>query len=882
MEQVQSGKGKRRVKTDPSEWQNDNVIEDLNHSDDDKHVISQNTNESTPKIDINNDKDYNQIRQTSRQKYLKDREQKKLKELEQDINEYKAKQSLTKEEEEDFQHKLKIYNIVNQADKLEQEYELPEDYLTQDGKIDKKRKYEALNQRQSYKEPRAKSGRYENQWELDQIRKALAIVKTTSDEITVQDNQEYEYVFDEDQFVQFDEGEELPEDSSAGQNGTNSNKASIEEVRKSLPVYKKRQEFLDLMEKNQIVVIVGETGSGKTTQLPQYLYEAGYCNKDGKKMMIGCTQPRRVAATSVAARVAEEMHVRLGQEVGYSIRFEDETSERTVVKYLTDGTLLREFLSDPLLSNYSALVIDEAHERTISTEILLSLLKDIAHERTDLKIIVASATINAQKFSEFFNGAPIFNVPGRRYPVAIHYTQQPEANYIQAAVNTIFLIHSKKPRGDILVFLTGQEEIESLQESLIEATEKMISLMDELIICPIYANLPYDLQKKIFEPTPPNARKVVLATNIAETSITIDGIQYVIDCGYVKENVYNPSTGMDSLIVVPCSKASADQRAGRAGRVGPGECFRLYTKWSFNNELLANPTPEILRGNLISTVLLLLSLGINDLVNFDFMDSPSSETLIKCLELLYAIGALNSKGELTKTGRKMADFPIDPMFSKALLHSAQYGLVDEISTIIAMLGESSNLFYRPKDKKEEADKKKELFYDVTGDHLTLLNVWNHWKDTQYSSLWCQDNFIQYRSLKRVKEVKDQLTSLCKKAGLFLQSSNATLAEEDNKTEHIQKSIVAGFFPHVVRLSKMGDSYRTLKKNQAVYIHPSSSLYPQKPPPKLLLYHELVLTSKEYMRNCMTIKDIWLQELAPHFYKPSELDAIVQNRSKKSI
>lgn len=871
MEQlVQSGKGKRRTKTDGSEWDEDEPEAVLVSQPTPPSITSATAQESLQEED-NTSKDYYQIREASRQKYLKDRERKKLKELENTIETYKAKEHLTKSEEEDLQYKLKIYNLVKPPDNVEQEYELPEDYLTQQGKIDKKRKFYALNVKQNYKETQTKSGRYENQWELDQIRKAESIVKTASDEITVQDDQEYEYVFDEEQFVKFDNEDELPEENSA-EVDTKVKSTSIQEVRKSLPVYKKRQEFLDLMELNQIVVIVGETGSGKTTQLPQYLYEAGYCSKDGKKYMVGCTQPRRVAATSVAARVAEEMNVKLGQEVGYSIRFEDETSEKTVVKYLTDGTLLREFLSDPLLSNYSALVIDEAHERTISTEILLSLLKDIANERNDLKIIVASATINAQKFSEFFDNAPIFTVPGRRFPVSIHYTQQPEANYIQAAVNTIFLVHSKKPKGDILVFLTGQEEIESLQESLLEATDKMVSLMERLIICPIYANLPYEMQNKIFEPTPPNARKVVLATNIAETSITIDGIQYVIDCGYVKENVYNPSTGMDSLVVVPCSKASADQRAGRAGRVGPGECYRLYTKWSFNNELLANPTPEILRGNLISTVLLLLSLGINDLVNFDFMDAPSSETLIKCLELLYAIGALNSKGELTKTGRRMADFPIDPMFSKALLHSVQYGTVEEIATIIAMLGESSNLFYRPKDKKEEADKKKELFFDATGDHLTLLNVWNRWQETEFSSLWCQDNFIQYRSLKRVKDVRDQLMSLCKKAGLLLESSEND-KDEDGKLEQIQKSIVAGFFPHVVRLSKMGDSYKTLKKNQAVYIHPSSTLYPQKPPPKLLLYHELVLTSKEYMRNCMTIKDTWLQEVAPHYYKPSELDSL---------
>lgn len=387
--------------------------------------------------------------------------------------------------------------------------------------------------------------------------------------------------------------------------------------RKKLPVFPYREEFLAAVKDHQILVLVGETGSGKTTQIPQYLHEIGY-SELGK---IGCTQPRRVAAMSVAARVAQEMNVKLGKEVGYSIRFENCTSDATKIQYMTDGMLLREILTEPDLASYSCMIIDEAHERTLHSDILFGLVKDIVRFRSDLKLIISSATMDAEKFSKYFDDASIFMIPGRMFPVDIFYTKSPEADYVDAAVVTVLQIHVSQPLGgDILVFLTGQEEIETAAEVLTQRTRNLGSRIPELMICPVYANLPSEQQAKIFEKTPKRARKVVLATNIAETSLTIDGICFVIDTGFNKQKSFNARSGIDSLVVTPVSQAAANQRAGRAGRTQPGKCFRLFTAWSFQHELEPNTIPEILRTNLGNVVLMLKSLGINDLIHFDFMD----------------------------------------------------------------------------------------------------------------------------------------------------------------------------------------------------------------------------------------------------------------------
>uniref|UniRef100_A0A8C0L0Y2 RNA helicase n=1 Tax=Canis lupus dingo TaxID=286419 RepID=A0A8C0L0Y2_CANLU len=625
-------------------------------------------------------------------------------------------------------------------------------------------------------------------------------------------------------------------------------KESVQAVRRSLPVFPFREELLAAIADHQVLIIEGETGSGKTTQIPQYLFEEGYTKKG---MKIACTQPRRVAAMSVAARVAREMGVKLGNEVGYSIRFEDCTSERTVLRYMTDGMLLREFLSEPDLASYSVVMVDEAHERTLHTDILFGLIKDVARFRPELKVLVASATLDTARFSTFFDDAPVFRIPGRRFPVDIFYTKAPEADYLEACVVSVLQIHVTQPPGDILVFLTGQEEIEAACEMLQDRCRRLGSKIRELLVLPIYANLPSDMQARIFQPTPPGARKVVVATNIAETSLTIEGIIYVLDPGFCKQKSYNPRTGMESLTVTPCSKASANQRAGRAGRVAAGKCFRLYTAWAYQHELEETTVPEIQRTSLGNVVLLLKSLGIHDLMHFDFLDPPPYETLLLALEQLYALGALNHLGELTTSGRKMAELPVDPMLSKMILASEKYSCSEEILTVAAMLSVNNSIFYRPKDKVVHADNARVNFFLPGGDHLVLLNVYTQWAESGYSSQWCYENFVQFRSMRRARDVREQLEGLLERVEVGLSSCQGDYIR-------VRKAITAGYFYHTARLTRSG--YRTVKQQQTVFIHPNSSLFEEQP--RWLLYHELVLTTKEFMRQvrgpsfAQESEDVW--------------------------
>ncbi|XP_045475349.1 ATP-dependent RNA helicase DHX8 isoform X2 [Harmonia axyridis] len=640
---------------------------------------------------------------------------------------------------------------------------------------------------------------------------------------------------------------------------------SIIQQRESLPIYKLKDELRKAVHDNQILIVIGETGSGKTTQITQYLAEAGFTAR-GK---IGCTQPRRVAAMSVAKRVSEEFGCRLGQEVGYTIRFEDCTSPETLIKYMTDGMLLRECLMDLDLKSYSVIMLDEAHERTIHTDVLFGLLKQAVTKRPELKLIVTSATLDAVKFSQYFFEAPIFTIPGRTFPVEVLYTKEPETDYLDASLMTVMQIHLREPPGDILLFLTGQEEIDTACEILYERMKTLGLDVPELIILPVYSALPSEMQTRIFEPAPPGSRKVVIATNIAETSLTIDGIFYVVDPGFVKQKVYNSKTGMDSLVVTPISQAQAKQRAGRAGRTGPGKCYRLYTERAYRDEMLPTPVPEIQRTNLATTVLQLKTMGINDLLNFDFMDAPPVESLIMALEQLHSLSALDDEGLLTRLGRRMAEFPLEPNLSKMLIMSVALQCSDEILTIVSMLS-VQNVFYRPKDKQALADQKKAKFNQPEGDHMTLLAVYNSWKNNKFSNTWCYDNFVQQRTLKRAQDVRKQLLGIMDRHRLDVVSA-------EKNTVRVQKAVCSGFFRNAAKKDPQ-EGYRTLVDSQVVYIHPSSALFNRQP--EWVIYHELVQTTKEYMREVTTIDPKWLVEFAPAFFKfsdPTKLSKFKKNQ-----
>jgi len=641
----------------------------------------------------------------------------------------------------------------------------------------------------------------------------------------------------------------------------------ILEKRQNLPAWEARKEFLKLIKRNQTVVLVGETGSGKTTQLPQFLLEAGYHVAGDKPKGIACTQPRRVAAMSVAQRVADELDTFLGAHVGYLIRFEDKTSPETILKFLTDGMLLREAMTDPLLTKYSVIILDEAHERTLATDVLFGLIKEVMKRRPDLKLVVMSATMDAQKMQGYFDNAPLLNIPGRTHPVEIFYTSEPERDYLEAAMRTVVQIHNSEPEGDILLFLTGEEEIEQACRQLRKESSRFPE-NGELVAVPLYSSLPPLQQQRIFEPPPgprfpggPPGRKVVVATNIAETSITIDGIVYVVDPGFAKQKVYNPRIRVESLLVSPVSKASAAQRAGRAGRTRPGKCFRLYTEKAFTTELAEQTYPEILRSNLGVVVLTLKKLGIDDLVHFDFLDPPAPETMMRALEMLNFLNHLNDDGDLTDAGDQAAEFPLDPQLAKMLIDSPKFKCSNEMLSVSAMLS-VPNVFVRPKEFGQEADDAKGRFTHLDGDHLTLLNVFHAYK--QYitegadPTQFCYDNYINARSMKSAENVREQLKRTMERLNLQMLSTDF---RDKEYYPNIRRCLVAGYFMQVAHLEK-SNHYLTVRDNQVVALHPSTGITHK---PEWVLYHEFVLTSKNFIRTVTQVRGEWLLEIAPSYY-----------------
>ncbi|KAG9047075.1 DEAH-box ATP-dependent RNA helicase prp43 [Tulasnella sp. UAMH 9824] len=659
----------------------------------------------------------------------------------------------------------------------------------------------------------------------------------------------------------------------------------ILESRKKLPVFAQIQDFYDMYTKNQIIVMIGETGSGKTTQIPQFCVYSDLPHAKGK--MIACTQPRRVAAMSVAQRVAAEMDVELGKQVGYTIRFEDMTEAGTTfLKYMTDGMLLREAMNDPTLSRYSTVILDEAHERTLATDILMGLLKDIARNRSDLKIIVMSATLDALKFQKYFGSpdkpAPLLKVPGRTFAVETFYTQEPEPDYVEAAIRTVLMIHHAEEPGDILLFLTGEEEIEDACRRIRAEAEDLErqhpDTVGPLTCVPLYASLPPREQQKIFQPAPgpktpdgPPGRKCVVSTNIAETSLTIDGIVYVVDPGFVKSKVYNPRIRVESLLVAPISKASALQRAGRAGRTRPGKCFRLYTEKDFMKELEEQTYPEILRSNLANTVLELMKLGVKDLVHFDYMDAPAPETIMRALELLNYLAALDDDGNLTELGKIMAEFPLDPQMSKMLIVSPEFKCSNEILTLSAMLS-VPNVWLRPNNQRKEADIAKAALSVPGGDHLSLVNVYNNYMENKYDSQWAWNNFLAIRALQQAENVRNQVQRLMERFDLDLVSTS----DERKFWQNIQKALVCGYFMQVAHKEGEKNNYLTVKDNQVVGLHPSCGLDST---PEWVIFNEFVLTTRPFIRTVTEIKADWLLEYAGVYF---DLKTFADGETKRAL
>ena len=478
-----------------------------------------------------------------------------------------------------------------------------------------------------------------------------------------------------------------------------------------------------------------------------------------------------------------------------------------------------------------------------------------------------SATFDIEKFQNYFD-APLAIIKGRTYPVDIIYLSSPTDDYVDCAVKKVIQIHKEEKPGDILLFLTGEEEIESACQQIRDGIDELGDEVGYANVIPIYSTLPPYLQEKIFEPPPETnprgikGRKIVVATNIAESSITIDGIVYVVDPGFTKQKVFNPRGKMESLLINIISKENADQRAGRAGRTKPGKCFRLYTKESYEKELKKSSIPEILRSNITSVVLNLLKLGINDLVHFDFIDPPAPETMMRAIEMLNYLGAMDDDGKLTELGSQMNQFPLEPELSKMVLAGVKYKCINDMLTLAAILSVKSP-FLRPRGKENEADSKKYQFTHHTGDHITLIMAFNAFKKNEFSKDWCRDNFINFRTMKAIDNVRGQLADILTKMNIVVPQNDYNNEIKGKRERRIIKSLIAGYFSQVAHLESAG-YYITVKDNQYVFIHPSSYLHGSRKA-TWVIFQEFVLTSKNYIRTVTEIQPEYLLQVAPHYF-----------------
>lgn len=547
---------------------------------------------------------------------------------------------------------------------------------------------------------------------------------------------------------------------------------------------------------------------------------------------------------------------------------------------MTDGLLIREALVDPLLTRYSVVMVDEAHERSISSDILLGLLKKIRKRRPELRIIISSATLQAEEFLRFFSDdntedtptgsevpkvGSIISLEGRTYPIDVLYLESPAEDYVEKTISTVFDIHTTEPDGDILVFLTGREEIESAVQAVSERSSQLPPGSKSLLPMPLYAGLTTEQQMYVFEEAPANHRKVIFSTNIAEASVTINGIVYVVDCGYVKLRAYNPKTGIETLTATPVSKAAAAQRAGRAGRTKPGKCFRLYTEDSFRSLPDAN-VPEIQRSNLAPFILQLKALGIDNVLRFDFLTPPPAELMTKALELLYSLGALDDYAKLTKPlGTRMAELAVEPMMAKTLLSAPSFGCLSEILTIAAMTSLGGNIWVGQDEEKKRVESTRRKFAAEEGDHLTLLNVYQAFVTKgRKEGRFAHDNLLNFKALTRAVSIRAQLKRYLERFGIAVDETLANSGDQSKKAEQIRRCLTTGYFAHAARMQPDG-TFRNVSGGTVLHAHPSSLMFNRKA--DWVIFHEVFETgSKIYIRDVTKIEKGWLIEYAPEFYQ----------------
>ncbi len=612
----------------------------------------------------------------------------------------------------------------------------------------------------------------------------------------------------------------------------------------NLPISEKEEFIIGTLLENQVIILEGETGSGKTTQMPIFLYEAGFAQKG----TIGITQPRRFAVTSVANYVAQLSGKPMGDIVGYQVRFNQSSDENTAVKFMTAGILLLELQNDRELSRYSVIMVDEAHERTAEMDLLLGLLKGVIQRRKNLRLIIASATIDTQKFSKYFGNAPIVKVSGRTYPVEIRYLPSSiddSENFIDQVAQKVVEVQNSTLLGHILVFLPGKQDI----HEAIEAINKLSS--GKLMVLPLYGGMEPSEQERVFK-NYAGLRKVIVSTNIAETSVTVDGIAYVVDAGFVKESDFNSDNGLAGLDVIKHSKAGCDQRAGRAGRTRSGICYRMYTEADYA-ERRSFTQPEIQRISLMSTLLTMARLGISKAEAFDFIDAPDSKIIRSSYESLIILGALDQRRKITQLGLQMATLPFDPIVSKMVLDSCKAGCVKEMITIAAFLS-VPNVLLRPKGLEALAWKEQRMFFHSQSDLLQHLNIWKEYKAAGYDRKWCKEHFLSHRALWEISEVRADLKKRLIKAGVN--------TERSGNQDVLLRCIVQSLKFNILEY-RPKQGYCSLFQNvQKVSVQQGSVLHGSKHP--YITSTQLVeVKNLRIARNCTIVRPGLIAELFPH-------------------